>query len=505
MGTNMKLIMRKKEKHDQEECNQEECTTAPKKRKWNSTSVIVMGISVVFFVLIAVFFGWNRWQVEITAKGASEITVEYGETVDVADVTATLKDSWFLKEGLPLKVQMEGDVDIETLGEYELVYQAGYGFLKKSFVRNITVVDTTAPEITLIEKEGFYTLPGKEYEEEGFLAFDEYDGDLTAQVQTQEKDGKVYYTVSDGSGNETTVERTILYNDPVAPEITLLGDASITITAGTQYTESGWQVTDNYEDLQNAVVTKTDLNIYRPGTYHIQYSVSDTFGNQGTASREIIVKGVPQPSTQPVDGKVIYLTFDDGPGPYTEKLLSILETYNVKATFFVKSGNYDHLIAKEAAAGHTVAIHTYTHVYKEIYASEEAYFNDLHKMQNVIYQQTGIRPTMVRFPGGSSNTVSRFNSGIMTRLAEALTAMGYQYFDWNVSSGDAGGTISTDAVFQNVVKGIGNKKTAIVLQHDIKGFSVDAVESIINWGIANGYIFLPLSETSPAVHHSIRN
>ena len=93
----------------------------------------------------------------------------------------------------------------------------------------------------------------------------------------------------------------------------------------------------------------------------------------------------------------------------------------------------------------------------------------------------------------------------MTRLAQALTDMGYQYFDWNVSSGDAGETTSTDQVFENVVSGIRNRDVSIVLQHDIKGYSVAAVERIIVWGLANGYTFLPLEPTSPTAHHRINN
>ena len=126
-------------------------------------------------------------------------------------------------------------------------------------------------------------------------------------------------------------------------------------------------------------------------------------------------------------------------------------------------------------------------------------------MQDSITALGGKKTTLVRFPGGSSNTVSSFNPGIMTRLAQALTDMGYQYFDWNVSSGDAGETTSTDQVFENVVSGIRNRDVSIVLQHDIKGYSVAAVERIIVWGLANGYTFLPLEPTSPTAHHRINN
>ena len=164
------------------------------------------------------------------------------------------------------------------------------------------------------------------------------------------------------------------------------------------------------------------------------------------------------------------------------------------------------MIAKEAAAGHTVAIHSASHNYQQIYSSVDAYFDDLNEMSDIIYSQTGSRPTLVRFPGGSSNSVSRkYCKGIMTELAKDVTDQGYKYYDWNVSSGDAGETTSTSEVYQNVINGIKSHNVSVVLQHDIKSFSVDAVESIIQWGLANGYTFLPLTTSSPDVHHGINN
>ena len=93
----------------------------------------------------------------------------------------------------------------------------------------------------------------------------------------------------------------------------------------------------------------------------------------------------------------------------------------------------------------------------------------------------------------------------MTRLTQDLTDMGYEYYDWNVLSGDAGETTDTDVVAQNVINGISNHNVSIVLQHDIKGFSVAAVEQIIIWGLSNGYTFLPLTPGSPTAHHGLNN
>ena len=110
----------------------------------------------------------------------------------------------------------------------------------------------------------------------------------------------------------------------------------------------------------------------------------------------------------------------------------------------------------------------------------------------------------------SSNTVSRnYCSGVVSQIAQQSKQKGYVYFDWNVSSGDAGETSSSDVVFNNVTTQIAANsqygKPSVVLQHDIKDFSVNAVERIIQWGLENGYSFKPLTEYSFTAHHGIAN
>ena len=301
-------------------------------------------------------------------------------------------------------------------------------------------------------------------------------------------------------------KRTVTVQDTLAPEITLKGDAEVTINAGTAYTDPGATAVDNNDgDLTDKMTVEGSVDIYRAGTYTITYTATDSFGNTATKERTVCVKALRQPDKVEPGSKTVYLTFDDGPSKYTSELLDVLKKYNVKATFFIVNTGYTDLISRELSEGHSVGIHSATHQYSTIYASEEAYFADLQKVQDAIVALSGKETTLVRFPGGSSNTVSSFNPGIMTRLTQALTDMGYQYFDWNVSSGDAGETTSTDQVFENVISGMQNHNVSIVLQHDIKGFSVAAVERIIVWGLANGYTFLPLDASSPTAHHRVNN
>ena len=188
--------------------------------------------------------------------------------------------------------------------------------------------------------------------------------------------------------------------------------------------------------------------------------------------------------------------------------MDILDKYGVKVTFFVTNQNsgYRNLIGEAHRRGHTIALHTYSHKYADIYSSETAYFADLKKIHDIVVEQTGVEPKIVRFPGGTSNAISKqYSVGIMTRLSKSLSYRGYLYCDWNVSSSDAGSAKTAGEVASNVISGIKGKNLSIVLQHDTKKYSVEAVEEIVVWGLSNGYTFLPMTENTPMVHHGINN
>ncbi len=206
--------------------------------------------------------------------------------------------------------------------------------------------------------------------------------------------------------------------------------------------------------------------------------------------------------------KVIYLTFDDGPSAYTRQLLRVLDKYGAKATFFlVDTGLCDEeLLQTMLSGGHSIGIHSQSHDFKTIYCGEDAYMEDLYAMQNLIREKAGVTTTLMRFPGGSSNTVSRrYSKGLMSRLVERVEEAGFQYFDWNVDSGDADGCLDTERIYRNVIAGIRGKKQAVVLQHDVYPCSVRAVERILLWGRENGYCFQALTTQSPVCHHTVQN
>lgn len=471
-------------------------------------------LKVILLVLLAYIVAIAALAVIIDARhvrfyvtGSDNMTQEFGETYEEPGVYAVTYGKLFGEGTQRLHVAAEGSVDTSKLGSYTLKYLTRWMFTDYVTERHVTVIDTTPPVIELKHIEGYEASWMDGYEEEGYTAFDSCDGDLTSKViRTEDKD-KVTYTVTDSSGNTATAVREIKYAK-TEPRIILNGDENMVFTARTDFTDPGYTATDGLgDDLTSLVQVDSDVVPYIAGDYQIVYSLTSETGESVSVTRSVTVIPANRPDVVNPDGKTIYLTFDDGPGPYTSKLLDVLAEYNVKATFFVTAANpkYYDMIAREVNEGHSVGVHSYSHNYKTIYSSEEAFFNDFNAMEEIIYEQTGSYTQLCRFPGGSSNTVSNFNPGIMSRLTEALTDMGYKYFDWNVSSGDAGETTKTDVVISNIESGCRGMKAAVVLQHDIKDFSVNAVESVIIWGLQNGYTFRALDMSSPDAHHGVNN
>lgn len=205
------------------------------------------------------------------------------------------------------------------------------------------------------------------------------------------------------------------------------------------------------------------------------------------------------------DVKRIYLTFDDGPSSSTNKILDILKAYDVKATFFVV-GKTDEaskeVYRRIVAEGHTLGMHSYSHKYDEIYQSEESFKEDLSTLQEYLYEVTGVWSRYYRFPGGSSNTVSRTD---MQDLITWLNENDITYYDWNVASGDAvSGQLSKETIVNNCLSGIGTQTECMILLHDAsdKRSTVEALPEIIS-GIrmAGDASFLPITDETVPIQH----
>ena len=208
--------------------------------------------------------------------------------------------------------------------------------------------------------------------------------------------------------------------------------------------------------------------------------------------------------SQVEEGKKIYLTFDDGPSPNTGKLLDVLKEKNVKATFFMVLSDRanQQVIRRMAAEGHTLGIHSASHVYSEIYADLESFKEDVQTVHDLLYEMTGQDVKYYRFPGGSSNRVSDVP---VDDCIEYLEEEGYTYFDWNASNGDSSGSgYTADQLKENVLRYVyNNEEATVVLMHDFEACpeTIEALPSLIDELRAEGYVFLPIDETTAPVHH----
>ena len=294
------------------------------------------------------------------------------------------------------------------------------------------------------------------------------------------------------------------------PIILLNGGSDLTVDAAFTFEDPGATAADPFgADLTERITVEGKVVPYLVGTYTLTYAVADDAGNTTQVQRTVTVRPVQLPEVIDPPPKTIYLTFDDGPAQYTDRLLDTLKRYNVKATFFIVGRSpYIDFVKRAYEEGHSIGVHSYTHEFENIYASEEAFFADFLATEEVIYEQTGHYTTLFRFPGGSANTVSLFNPGIITRLAKIMEDMGYRYFDWNVSSGDARMS-KIESIFEyystlrDHVRRDGS--FTLFLQHDTNVYSTRALDDFIPWALKNGYTFLPLDMTSPVVHSRISN
>lgn len=399
---------------------------------------------------------------------------------------------------------VSNNVNTQELGEYKVVYDIKYHLRKFHVERIVTVLDDVGPVITAnMEKLERDYCTHKDKKELKYEAMDNYDTEL-GEINKEEIDNSIVLSVTDKSGNTGTLNIPIDYGKKPDNVIKLNGSSTTYVRLNGSYKEQGAAYYDGCgKKLDENVKSSGSVNTKKTGTYTITYTVAD--GTKKTR-KVVVYKEMPSIVTGSGNGKILYLTFDDGPGPYTGKILSTLAKYNVKATFFVTNQfpGYIYQIKNEYNAGHAIAVHTYTHNYN-IYKSVDAYVKDFNKMNDVIEKQTGARSRIFRFPGGSSNTVSRnYAKGVVKKIANKMTSDGYKYFDWDVSSGDAAGA-GRSKIYSNVVNGAKYCSKCIILMHDIKSTTANELDNILKTLTSKGYRFGTLSTSSPTVHHAIAN
>ena len=456
-----------------------------------------------YLLLIAIcLFGLSylMWP-KITILGDNPITINYNEVYKEPGY----KGTWIFKD-ITKKIKVKSKLNTTKIGEYKVKYQFRYSIFNIKKERTVLVVDNIDPEIIVPNKE-INICPNAELPEIKYKAIDEYDGNLTDKVIVNHYEDKILLAVSDNSNNTAGEEIIVDRTDKESPKIELKGKETMYLSVGSSYSEPGYTANDNCDgDLTDKVEVSGDVST-SAGEYTRTYSVTDSFGNKTEVKRKIVVRNFNLYNSGSIGNGVIYLTFDDGPSEgTTNRILDILAEEGIKATFFVTCRGPDYLIKRMYDEGHTVALHTCSHEYSQVYSSVDAYFDDLNKISNRVKNITGYDAKIIRFPGGSSNTISRnYSYGIMSTLTGMVLDKGYRYFDWNVDSNDAGGAYSSSAVYDNVVNALSHNRANVVLMHDLKPQTRDALQDIINYGKREGYLFGRLENDTYMIRHSVNN
>ena len=221
-------------------------------------------------------------------------------------------------------------------------------------------------------------------------------------------------------------------------------------------------------------------------------------------SSELLSNGKATDTDAIYNGHKVYLTFDDGPGPYTNEILDILNEKGVKATFFVVADDYTYSdeLNRIVREGHTLAMHSMNHRYDVIYKDIDAFKQDVNGLHDLLYVMTGVDCKYYRFPGGSSNTVSDVP---ISDCIDFLNSRGFTYFDWNALNGDAEYVSYTaDELNTNVMGYVHNNPgNSTVLLHDLGDHyaTVEALPGLIDTLISEGYEILPIDDSTKPVQH----
>ena len=234
-------------------------------------------------------------KINIDVKGNRKIVLEVGSQYKDKGASAYVSNLFAKKN---IKVKTNGEVDANKVGTYKITYEAKDNGQSKIITREIQVVDKTKPII---------------------------------KINKISEGEKIIFTISDAAGNTTKIEEDLKYIDDEKPVITLNGNNTINLKKGDEYVDAGATASDSCDgDLTKKIKIDNKVNTNEVGSYEVVYTVEDNNGNKTTKTRKVVV------SEEIIEGNgTIYLTFDDGPGAYTDEILDILDKYNIKATFFV--------------------------------------------------------------------------------------------------------------------------------------------------------------------------
>lgn len=205
------------------------------------------------------------------------------------------------------------------------------------------------------------------------------------------------------------------------------------------------------------------------------------------------------------ESKNIYLTFDDGPSPIvTDKILDILKENNVKGTFFLIGNKVEEntdVVKRIYKEGHGIGLHTYTHNYKKIYKSREGFIQEMLQCSDAVYEVTGVKSNVIRFPGGS-------NKHLDEEFLAQLHGYGFKIYDWNMQLRDGiDYRIPPHKLYEQGTKNSDKFTNIFLLMHcdAVNKNTYEALPDIIKYYKNKGYEFQVITEDTPENHFGTRS
>lgn len=385
------------------------------------TTIIFIILILIVIITSIIYNTFPRLQL----NGSKNMIISYRDKYEEPGVIVKNATGNYMS-----KIKIDNNIDNKTIGNYYVDYSLKLGGKTLQVRRNVKVIDDVSPVIKLKGDQIIEISINSKYEEPGFAATDEYDGELTdkveiiGEVNTQEYGEYVIkYKVTDNSSNTTEVNRIIKVIDEIEPTIECKNNYSAFKTGSINII--GCEATDNFDgDLTNLITVSGEYDVNEPGIYKIKYKVSDNAGNKTSIEHNIIIYNEKQSTA--------YLTFNNSPTSLTDEILEILNEYQIKSTFFVsleQKEEYYKQLNKILENGNELGIIGY-HQTENIYKNSKTFKSYFEETEELIYNKTGKKITSYRFPETSNS--KKLNINTFNKIKEYLNNKNIIYYDWNI-------------------------------------------------------------------------
>ena len=252
--------------------------------------IIIITVLIGILIMFIIYFLFLQETISLELKGSKFVKMYIDDIYDDEGAEAKLCTFFHCKD-ISNDISINNTVNNQVIGEYDIVYSLNYKTDFVSQIRKVQIIDNIDPIIELKGSDTVTICPHTEYIEDGYIAIDNYDGDITSNVVVKKKDNEFLYYIQDSSGNEASAIRKVIEEDTVSPVLQLIGPKKIKISINSNYKDQGVTALDNCDDKIASKVKEFGLvDTKKAGTYKITYIVTDESGNNASIKRTIEVE-----------------------------------------------------------------------------------------------------------------------------------------------------------------------------------------------------------------------